>query len=352
MVFTDRVSTTTQEKLLPSVVDNVLNSNILVVRTMQRPKVWDGKTLDRAIKITKATNGGSFSGVDTFDTSLSESRIKLSFAPKAYAKPVVIAGLEDAVNQTDSGVISLVKLTLEEARDDMADDLGDLVYSTGSGDDFEGTGNLNDDGTGTDLVGNQSRATYTQLKGTKTALSAALTLTDMANLMKGVGAAGSRMQRPTLGICDEDVWNIYEAKLTPTVVANYNANGYPQVTANTRPGQAVSENSLNGTQGFASITYRGMPIVADEKSTAQNLQFLNENYFDFYSLRYRKLQSIAAGAQLVDGVYSEVNLPSVFQWTGLKEPVDQLAEVGQIIAMGNYATWQPRRHGRLTTITS
>ena len=352
MDFTDRVATTTQERLLPSVVDNLLNSNILVVRTMQRPKMWDGKTLDRAIKIAKSSTGGSFGAGATFETGLVETRIKLSYKPKAFYQSVTLDGIEDAVNQTEAGVISLMKLTLEEAENDASDSLGDIAYGTGPGDDFEGTGRLNDDGTLADSVGGQSRATYPQLKGTKTALSTSLTLYDMAGLMKGVGAAGSRKQRPTLGIGDEDAWNIYEGLLMPTVSANYNANGYPQVTSSTRNGQSVPEASLNGTMGFNSVTYRGMPIVADEKAPANEIQFLNENYFDFYTLKSRKLQNIALGAKLVDGVYQENNMPSVFQWTGLKTPTKQFAEVGQLICMGNYATWQPRRHGRLTNVTS
>jgi len=273
MDFTDRVSTTTQERLLPSVVDNLLNSNILVVRTLQRPKQWDGKTLDRAIKIAKSTTGGSFGRGDVFQTGLVETRIKLSFKPKAFYQSVTLDGIEDAVNQTEMGVISLMKLTLEEAGTDAADSLGDMVYGTGAGQDFDGTGRLNDDGTTADVVGTQSRAAYPLLKGTVTALTSGLTLTDLANLMKGVGAAGSRKQRPTLGIGDEDVWNVYEGLLLPTVQANYSANGYPQVTAQTRNGQAVPEASLNGTMGFNSITYRGLPIVADEKAPAGELSF-------------------------------------------------------------------------------
>lgn len=352
MLFTERVKSDTQDKLLPGVVDNVLNSNILVVRTMQHPKVWSGETLRKAIKITKSATGGSFSGVDTFLTSLSETRIRLSYEPKGYYQSVVLGGIEEAVNETDSQVISLMRLTLEEARDDMSDSLGDIAYAGGVGKDFEGLGNLNDDGSGYDLVGAQSRAAYTLLKGYRFSMSGALALSDLANIMKATAAAGSMKQRPTLGICDESVWNIYEAKLTPTVQAHYNAEGYPQVTANTRPGQTVPQGALNGTQGFASVTYRGLPIVADEKSPASTLQFLNENYLDFYRLRSGKLSDISMGAELVDGVYSENQMASVFQWTGFKDPTAQFAEVGQIIALGNFATFQPRRHGKTVNITS
>lgn len=350
MLFSERVKSDTQDKLLPGVVDNVLNSNILVVRTMQSPKVWSGETLRKAIKITKSVTGGSFNGVDPFLTSLQETRIRLSYEPKGFYQSVVMGGIEEAVNETDSQVINLMRLTLEEARDDMADSLGDIAYAGGSGKDFEGTGNINDDGSGYDLIGQQSRATYPVLKGYRFSMSGALGLSDLANLMKAAAAAGSMKQRPTLGICDENVWNIYEAKLTSTVQAHYNAEGYPQVTASTRPGQTIPQGALSGTQGFVSITYRGLPIVPDEKSLPNKLQFLNENYFDFFALTSSKLTSVAMGAELVDGVYSENQMPSVFQWTGFKDPTAQFAEVGQIICLGNFATFQPRRHGQIVNI--
>ena len=352
MLFSERVKSDTQDKLLPGVVDNVLNSNILVMRTMSAPKMWSGETLRKAIKVTKSSTGGSFNGVDTFATSLTETRIRLSYEPKGYYQSIVIGGIEEAVNETDSQVISLMRVTLEEGKDDMADSLGDIAYGIGSGKDFEGSGNLNDDGTTVDLVGAQSRATYPQLKGTKITMGGALALSSLANLMKGVAAAGSVSQRPTLAISNQTVWNLYEGLLTANVQAHYNAEGYPQVTASTANGRAVPQTTLGGAQGFASISYRGLPFVADDKSPASKLQFINENYFDFYNLKSQKLSDIAGAAELVDGVYKDANLPSVFQWTGFKDPTAQFAEVGQIITLGNFVTWQPRRHGYLANVTS
>ena len=151
----------------------------------------------------------------------------------------------------------------------------------------------------------------------------------------------------------ETVWNLYESLLQPTVRANYQSFGLPVVNANTAPGQAVQNpNGLNGTQGFVSITYRGMPIVADEKADSGVLFFINEHYLDWYSLKDDELQSVSAGGSVIDGVYQESKMSTPFQWTGWKEPTDQYAAVGQLIAMGNLVSWQPRRHGKLTGITT
>jgi hypothetical protein len=354
MVFSERVLSITQDKLLPAVVDAILNSNILTVRTMARgSKVWSGETLKKAVKVSKSTTGGSFDGVDEFNITAQSTRIRLSFEPKGFYQNVTIIGIEKAVNQTDAQVVNLVKVSLEEAKDDAMDSIGTIFYGLGTGKDFEGLGEIVDDTTDTSTYGGQSRTTYPQLNATRTASGGALTLTLMGNLMNSCSASGSERQRPTLGVTTETVWNLYEKLLTPTVAANYNALGYPQVTAMTRPGSVSrGEDALAGTQGFNAITFRGMPIVSDEKCTSQNLFFLNENYLDWYRLTSSDLQAISLGGEIVDGVYQEYKIPSPFQWTGFKVPVSQFAEAGQLIALGNLVSWNPRRHGRLTGITT
>lgn len=347
MTFSERVTSITQDKLLPTIIDSILGSNVLCQRTMGKsPKMWSGETLRKPIKITKSTTGGSFSGMGNFDTSAVETRIRLSFSPKAFYQSVVIPGIEKAVNKTDAQVISLVAASLEEAQMDALDSIGDIYYGTGAGDDFEGLGAIVDDGTSVDSYGGQSRATYSQIAGTVTASGGSLTLLKMANMMASTSASGSARQRPTLIVTNETIWNLYESLLTPTVQANYNAEGYPVVTADSMPGRA-----LRGTQGFNALTYRGVPIVADEKATAQTMFFLNENYLDWYKLTDGDLQSIKKPGNVVEGVYSEGSL-SPFQWRGWLDPTNNYGQVTQLLALGNFVSFQPRRHGKLTGITT
>lgn len=352
MAFSERVQSITNQKILPNIVDAVLNSNVLFVRTMQNPLRWSGVTLQKPIKVSKSGTGGSFAGTDVFNTAAVDDRIRLSFDPKGFYQNVTVIGLEKAVNETDTQILSLVKASMEDARDDAMDSLGTIMYGTGTGNDFLGLDAIVDDGSSAGTYGTQSRTTFTQLKGTRTASGGTLTLTLMATLMTATSAASSARQHPTLGITPFAAWNLYESLLTPTVRANYDASGYPMVSAFTRAGATAREGQLSGGQGFTAITYRGMPIVADEKATSQTLFFLNENYLDFYSLRDADLQDIPSVGTLIDGVYTDAPVPSVFQWTGFKPPVNQYAEAGQLIAMGNLISWQPRRQGRLTGITT
>jgi hypothetical protein len=354
MVFTERVTSITQDKFVPSVVDAILNSNVLTQRTLGRsPKVWSGETLRRPVQIAKSVTGGSFSGADKFSVATSQTRIKMSFEPKGFYQSATIIGIEKAVNKTEAQVLSLIKVTLEEAENSALDSIGDINFGGGAGNDFEGLGNTVDDGTTYDSYGAQSRATYTALKGTVTASGGTMTLTKLANLWTAISAAGSGKQKPTIGICDETVWNLYESLLAPAVVNNYQSFGLPMVNANTAPGMAVQNpDGLKGTQGFVSITYRGMPIVADEKADSGVMFFLNEHYLDWYSLKDEELNSVQSGGSVIDGVYSDGKGATPFQWTGFKVPTDQYVAVGQLIAMGNLVSFNPRRHGKLTGITT
>jgi len=310
------------------------------------PKMWVGETLKKPIKVTKSTTGGSFSGMGNFDTSAVQTRINLSFYPKGFYQSVVIPGIEKAVNKTDAQVLALVGTELASAQDDALDSIGTIYYGDGSGDDFEGLGAMVDDGTSVDSYGGQSRTTYSQIASTRTASGGTLTLLKMATMMASVSASGAARQRPTMIVTDETVWNLYETLLTPTVQANYNAEGYPVVTEDSQPGRA-----LRGTQGFNSLTYRGVPIVADEKADSQTMFFLNENYLDWFKLTDNDLQTIKRPGSEIDGVYRE-GKDSSFQWRGWLSPVNNYGEVTQLLALGNFVSFQPRRHGKLTGITT
>jgi hypothetical protein len=352
MIFNERVTSITQDQFVPTVVDQILDSNVFMARAFQRGvKRWSGETLRIPIQVTASTSGGSFSGVDVFDTTAQNNTRRLSFEPKGYYQSVVIPGIEKAVNATTAQVLNLVKVSLEIAKNSMCDGVGTKLYGLGAGDDFDGLGAIVDDATDTSSYGGLSRTTYSVLNATNNASGGTLTLALMAALARGVSAASSSRQAFTMGLSNETVWDLYESLLTPTVQANYTANGYPQVTAYSKPGVTVKgEDALKGMQGFNAISYRGRPIVADEKADAQTLWFLNENFLYWYSLKDRDLKDVPS-AQNIDGVYAEGKSQPI-QLKPFQMPTAQYAEVAQLIMLGNFISSQPRRQGKLTGITT
>lgn len=353
MIFSNRVTDITQDKFIPVIVDQTLNSNVFMARVFAGgTKRWQGETLVQPIQVSQPTTGGSFSGMDTFAAALSNNTQKFRFEPKAYYQSVVISGIEEAVNSTsEAQVLSLVSTSLEIAQNAMTDSIGNLLYLTGAGDNFDGLGVIVDDATDTSTYGQLTRATYPVINATRTAATGGvLDLDFLAALVRSAAAAGGGKTYPTLGLTTEAIWDLYESLLTPTVNANYAALDYKYVTANTRDGQTVKEDALRGTQGFRSLTYRGIPLVADEKCTSGNLFLLNENYLDWYNLKSSKLKAVPTMGDNVDTVDQPKAAP--IQWKEFQMPTAQFAEIGQFMLMGNLVTAQPRRHAKGVSITT
>ena len=279
MTFSERVLSLTQDKLVPKVVDNIINSSCLTARFLGNAKPWSGESLKRAIKYTTSGLGGSFSGLDTFSTSTSETTLRMTYDIRAYEQPVVIPGIERDVNAVaETQVVDLVRFKLEEAQIEGADKIGTMIYGDGTGNgskDFLGLQALVDDGTTVDSIGGQSRTTYTALKSTRTASGGTLTLLKMATMFSAISAGSTPGQSPTLIVSNETVWDLYEQLLTPTVRENYSMQGYPtvlRVGGLTKPGAG-----LQGQAGFVALSYKGVPFVKDEKSTPQTLWFLKHD---------------------------------------------------------------------------
>jgi hypothetical protein len=353
MTFSQRVVSITQDTILPKVFDNILSDNFATFRFISNGKKWSGETLTRPVKLVKSTLGGSFSGLDAHSTDTVETRQTMSYDLRAYEMPVSIPGLDLLVNKTDAQVIDLMKTEIDSSGQDALDDIGSIFYTDGTGNgskDFLGLDALNDDGTSVTTIGGLSRTTYSSLAGTRTASGGTLTLTKLAGVYTGVSGGSATKQKPTIVHSDETVWNLFESLLTPTVQANYQANGYPMVTRRSKA--PVSGGELKGGQGFTSVIYKGVPWVADEKSTSQTVWFTNENYLDWYGARDPEMQQVNLG-ETHEGTYSEIPSNNTgLQFSGMMKPVNQYGKVGHIYLFGNLVTFQPRRQGRLTGVTT
>lgn len=356
MVFSQRVLSITQDYYVPKVVDQVLQDNIFLYRQVSNGKAWRGETLKIPVMIALNTNTTSYSGMDTLAASTVETRQTMTYDPRAVAQGVTIGGLERTINSiSDTQVLSLVQTELEIAQVSMADALGTMFYGDGTGNgskDFNGADNLNDDGTTATNVGGLSRTTYTSLKGTRTASGGTVSLSKISTLLTAVTGGSSVKQSPTILISDMSTWDLGESLLQPAVRANYDANGFPMVTRNSEA--PLSGAMFKGAGGFKAIIYRGVPWIADQKSTSQTLWTFNERYLDWYGARDPKKKQITfMKGDNVDGVYSDIPTGVTgFQMREWTDSYNQDAMAAYIHLYGNMTTSQPRRHGRLTGITS
>jgi len=342
-----RVTTTTQSKLLPKVVDTILNGNVFATRMLSRASKFVGERMKFPVKYSKNTTGTSFAGFDTFSTSATDNRVNLEFVPKFYQMSVALPLDELSANATEEKVIDLAKLEMASTAQDMADDIGTLFYGDGTGNgskDFLGLEAIVDDATNVTTIGTLSRSTYTTLKSTVTASSGTLSLAKMSTLYN---AASSGAQKPTIGLTTEAVFSLYEQLLQPQERI---AKDVSMMKAAGNLGK-VGTGMVGGT-GFTGLFFKGFPILADEKSTSGVMYFVNEDFIDWYGLPMAMTEAIKYRSQDIEGNdYSSLEGLG-FSWSGWIKPTNSASVVGHIYLGGELISRNFKRHAKLTGITS
>jgi hypothetical protein len=105
-----------------------------------------------------------------------------------------------------------------------------------------------------------------------------------------------------------------------------------------------------GGTGFDSLYYNGVPIMADEKCTANTLIFLNEDYVDWYALPFFGAKPVSYKSQ-VEGNDYDAPVGLGFSWSDWIIPANSGSVVGHVYFGGQFITTNPKRHGKLTGIT-
>lgn len=217
-------------------------------------------------------------------------------------------------------------------------DIGTLFYGDGTGNsnkDFLGLGAIIDDGGDVATIGGLSRSTFTTLQSTDTASGGTISLAKLSTLHSDVMSGSIK---PTLGLADETVWDLIESLIAPQ--------------ERILKDEPLVRRGIAGGSGFTALFYRGVPIIADEKMTAQRFYWVNEDWVEWYALPVAMTEPIKFRSQSIKGNdYSNVQGLG-FSWSGWIKPSNSASVVGHIYLGGNLVTFNPKRHGRLTGITS
>lgn len=353
------LSTTTQQYILPKIVDTVLRSNVLTARILSEPKRgqenWRGTLIQKAVKVTKNNNGTSFQGMAVLPSQAVNTRQLLTFSPKFYEIDVTVSMTDVLVNATDDQrVIDLAVAEATSSAEDMADSIGTLFYQDGTGNgsqDFSGLSNIVDDGTVAPTYGGLSRTTYPTLQSTVTASAGTLSLQKMATLYNNISDGSVT---PSLGISDKATWSYYEALIEPK----------NRIYITVPEARNMGNKGLAGTAGFTALDYKGFGLTPDQKAaenTSGTLYFLNEDYLMFTAIpdsSKTTAMGVATQIQYKEGDFQGNDYDMKggikgmgFYWTGWVRPANQLGFVGRVVLGGEFWTSNPRRHGKLTGIT-
>ncbi len=347
MNFGDKITTITQDRIIPAVIDNILNGNVLTMRMMsgQRPATsWGntggGETLKIPIKFQKSTSGDWYQHWDTFNVSQTVVRVLAQYNHKSMYYSVPLSGAQLGVNKGPTRVLQLLTTEMESVAQDMLDTFGTGLYSDGTGTSNKQLTGLQaavDDGNNVATYAGLARGTYTTWVSDLDSSSNAITRAELAASFE---AAKIGNDTPTIGVTTPAIWNTIEGLAMGTI--NFNN---PQGTAGLAReygslGRQGVKRGLSGELGYTTLFFRGVPIVSDEKCTAGYFYFLNENHIGLATWPYP------------DGMgYTTKSNYFGFAWTGLKVPTNQDATVGQFLWYGDLITDSPRTHSFMTSKT-
>lgn len=326
------VTSVTKQRYFPKVVDNIFEGNALFMRLRGKARPWSsGYRLNIPTTVLDRSSLGSYSGFDTFDTTQEDVRQNFTINPSEYYANLSISGIQKAVNKGAEAVVDLLAAEFSDVARALSENMGEDLY-------LDGTGNTNkdlaglqyhvDDATTAATYQGLSRNTYTNLRATRNAQVGALGFDDLAG---DYDAAQRGTDSPTLGVTTPAVWTIIEALITPTTNIEVNKS-YPKLSP------TGGEVGISANRGFNALYYRGVPIISDEKCTAQNLYLLNENHLNLYEIAH-------------DPMFVEASKEG-FAWTGWKKSQNQNAIVGQILWSGQLVGESPRTMSRRTAIAS
>lgn len=323
-----------------------MRENPLTEKILSDVEKWRGEQIKKSIKVVKNTNGTSFAGFQTLPSQAVNTRQFLLFPAKFYQIDVTIPLTDVAVNMTDDErVMDLAEAEMTSTAEDMADSVGNIFQQFGTGNgslDFNGLGNIVDDGTYAPTYGGLSRTTYATLDSTNTNWSGTISLQKMSTLYNAI-TDGTIM--PSYSECDRSTYSYYEQLIEPK---NRLYVTVPEIRKDNKEG-------LAGTAGFTTLTYKGIGIVPDRKvplayggiAGAGQLYFLREEDLEFRAIeKFPEAEPVKfMEKDFEDNDYENVKGLG-FHWTGWVKPVNQLAYVGRVVLAGEFWSKNPRRHGR------
>ncbi len=359
---TNRVTGTTTRKLYTKVVDQVLNSPTYYSRLVSQGEPFEGSTEDVTYDVTSDTSGQFFTGLETLNSSATNTTATGSFGHTAFTQPVVSIMIESFANTGALGIIPLDTFKYEKAAAQALQQLGSAIYGDGTANQPLGLKAIIDDGTNVGTIGGLSRTTYPQLDATITSYaSGKLTLATMATQYDSAIASGMAEETPNIAPTTKAIFSLYEQLLTPNVRAMYDEVGYDRVRLRSRFAERSSA-ELRNAAGFNALTYRDMALIRDDFGTTGILWMVNEDYIvwrgrtevpEEYEDVLEKVDFGTPEAYEGTGALA-LDLPSEYNGWYYQKPLtipDQAGRMARFYVIGQTIPLSFRRHAKGATIT-
>lgn len=292
----------------------------MLQRLWDNIKLWNGgRRLEIPVKYRHNAQGGSYSGLDVLNTAQEQTRTRAFFNIKQIYQPIVIANIDLAKNAGEGKVADLMDAEMEECRESLTDQLCTQLFSDGTGNGGKELTGLKaavgNDGTTTAKYGDIVLGTYTWFKGNYAAAVGSLMISDFATMFD---SCESGSDTPSIIVTTKTIKSAYEALLQAQVRFQ------------------MVDGKVSADGGIMNLSFRTVPILADEYCGSTDVYFINEKYVKLYYMKHPKYPTDAKG----------------FAVSPMREPVDQDGEVGFIFSYLQLVNSNPRRSGRLTGVTA
>lgn len=319
----DRITSITRSKVMPYVVNQVVKDYPLLNRLLSKAvKKSGGTRIEAPITYKFKTQGSWYSGIETLNAALENTRTRAYWSWKQLYEPLVFSNIEIFQNHGSDGeqIVDILKQEAEEVQESLKNNFATSLYGDGTGSggkEMDGLLAATDDGSNITSYGGIAYATYSWWQAQYSALGTAIS---WAALASRYDECKSGNDVPNLIVTTEEIWTDLEALLEVAVRYNWDRNGGPQM-----------DGGIPGT-----IRFRGSEIMADEYCPTGRMFFLNDKYLKMVvASKHPKYKTDAMG----------------FTTTDLKEPADQDGQVGFLLWWGNLINTRPSRTGQYKSIS-
>lgn len=130
-----QISATTLKNYLPTLVNNVMDSNAFISRLRERGNVIldGGDTLVQPVKYSKSTAVQSFTGYDTLNITPQNNFTAAEYQWAFYNVSITYSDEEIAKNSGKSRAVNLIDAKIMEAENDLVSALNTDLYLDGTG---------------------------------------------------------------------------------------------------------------------------------------------------------------------------------------------------------------------------
>lgn len=329
-IGTNTVTAIARHFILPTITDQIYRSNVLLYRLMANNKktIQGGTQIEVPLLFSRFANGGSYRGLDPFNTTPSDTIRNAAFDWKQYYVTWSIDGLTMIKVDSPQAVANLLTLQSQQAYMEMAENLAAGLFADGTGNggkDLDGFGAV----LGTaNTYGGLSRTTNTWWQPTITGGSGAGTAMTMNGLQGSFGNLTIGGQHPTLILSRQDQYNRYWA---------LNSTGNYQIQYQRAP---VGSDELLASAGFTNLLFNNVPWVVD--SHVSDSSTINVNGLT-NSLIMMLNENVLAWA---------VSPRADFYLKPFQEPVNQDGMVAALMFAGNLVTMNSALQGATANYTS